>query len=131
MKRKILTDVELRAHWAKHHCASYCVEAGTIVTPAAKDFLREQGIALTEKSAAPAAGVMTRTPVPMRHGRPVYRNAATGEEMSDKPEDMTHLNGNVLVPKTHPRIEFRGRLDSLQARILALQLAAQEHGLGE
>ncbi len=35
-----------------------------------------------------------------------------------KPEHMTHLNGDTLVPKTHPAIAFRGQLDMLQAEIL-------------
>ena len=42
MKRKILTDVELRAHWSQTRCASCRVAPGTILTPAARDFLREQ-----------------------------------------------------------------------------------------
>lgn len=41
---------------------------------------------------------------------------------------MTHLRGNLLVPKTHPRIAFRGALDSLMARWLLVQLTAQEEG---
>lgn len=45
-----------------------------------------------------------------------------------KPEHMTHLHGNVLVPKTHPRIVLRGRLDSLEAEIVCLQLRAQRAG---
>ena len=39
-----------------------------------------------------------------------------------KPEHMTHLNGEVLVSKTHPRISFRGAMDSLEAEILLCQL---------
>ena len=31
-----------------------------------------------------------------------------GSVMTEKPEHMTHLHGDVLVPKTHPRIAFRG-----------------------
>jgi len=31
---------------------------------------------------------------------------------------MTHLNAEVLVSKTHPRIVFRGKLDSFQAELL-------------
>ena len=31
---------------------------------------------------------------------------------------MTQLTGNLLVPKTHPRIVFRGKLDSLEAALL-------------
>lgn len=35
-----------------------------------------------------------------------------------KPEHMTHLRAGELVPKTHPRIAFRGKLDSLEGEIL-------------
>jgi len=38
-----------------------------------------------------------------------------------KPEQMTHLDKDHLVAKTHPRIAFRGKLDSLQPEILLLQ----------
>ena len=50
-----------------------------------------------------------------------------------KPEHMTHLDGTTLVPKTHPRIVFRGKMDSLEARLLACRLAAPEYDreLGE
>ena len=39
---------------------------------------------------------------------------------ADKPEDMTHLRAEELVPKTHPVIAFRGMLDLLQAEMLLL-----------
>lgn len=123
MKRKLLTDIELRSRWSRDRAASFCVGEGTILTPAARDFIREQGI---ELRFTPAAEVMTRAPIPFRNGKPVYQDAATGEELTKKPEDMTHLRGNLLVPKTHPRIEFRGRLDSLMAQILGVQLVADE-----
>ena len=52
---------------------------------------------------------------------------------TEKPEEMTNLNGDVLVPKTHPVIRFRGQLDGLQAEMLlcgkqypALQPALEE-----
>ena len=37
---------------------------------------------------------------------------------TEKPEHMTHLNGDTLVSKTDPAIRFRGQLDGLQAEIL-------------
>ena len=39
---------------------------------------------------------------------------------------MTHLNGDVLVLKTHPRIAFRGAMDSLEAELLLCQLNGGE-----
>lgn len=41
-----------------------------------------------------------------------------GGYVDEKPEHMTHLYGNVLVPKTHPRIQFRGAVDTLEAALL-------------
>ena len=35
-----------------------------------------------------------------------------------KPENMTHLNAQTLVEKTHPRIRFRGMVDLLEGEIL-------------
>lgn len=37
---------------------------------------------------------------------------------------MTHLRGNILVPKTHPRIAFRGGIDTLEAELLLCAQAA-------
>lgn len=48
--------------------------------------------------------------------------AAMQIKKQDKPEHMTHLNGEILVSKTHPRIAFRGAMDSLEAEILLCQL---------
>ena len=56
-----------------------------------------------------------------------------GGVMTEKPEHMTHLHGDVLVPKTHPRIAFRGAMDTLEAELLLAQQAAPrwETELGE
>ena len=55
-----------------------------------------------------------------------YRVLATGERLSDKPEDLTHLvDDESLVPKTHPRIALRGKLDLLQSQLLDAQVAGR------
>ena len=67
---------------------------------------------------------MIRTPLPDRGSR-TFVDAATGLPLGrEKPEEMTHLRGNQLVKKTHPRIAFRGQLDSLEAAILEAQALA-------
>ncbi len=50
----------------------------------------------------------------------------SGAVLTEKPEYMTHLNGDVLVPKTHPRIRFRGAVDNLEAALLLCQKAVPE-----
>lgn len=52
----------------------------------------------------------------------------TGAYYMEKPEHMTQLHGNTLVPKDHPRIVFRGKLDSLQSMIVLAQVQIAERG---
>lgn len=74
---------------------------GDHLTPSARMWLCRDGVEIvTEMEDLPAAGAPQDV---CEHG---------------KPEDMTHLNAQTMVPKTHPRIRFRGMLDQLQAEIL-------------
>ena len=60
-----------------------------------------------------------RIPIlPAEAAKPERYRLLTGGYCEEKPEHMTHLNGDVLVPKTHPRIAFRGKIDCLQAELL-------------
>lgn len=79
---------------------------GDCLTPGARDFLTRQRIQLL--SAAQA--------------KPEAYRLLSGGYIREKPEHMTHLNGDVLVPKTHPRIAFRGVMDTLQAEMILCQL---------
>lgn len=73
---------------------------GDQLTPSARDFLSSQRVQILN------------TP-------PSGRYKLLGGGYTDKkPEHMTHLNGDVLVPKTHPVIRFRGSLDRLQSELL-------------
>ena len=66
-----------------------------------------------------------RIPVlPAQQAKPAVYRLHSGAVLEKKPEHMTHLNAEILVPKTHPRIRFRGGMDSLEA---ALLLAAAEN----
>jgi ethanolamine utilization cobalamin adenosyltransferase len=79
---------------------------GDRLTPGARDFLTQQNIQIL--SAAEA--------------KPQEYRLLGGGFIREKPEHMTHLNGDVLVLKTHPRIVFRGAMDTLQAEIILCQL---------
>lgn len=53
---------------------------------------------------------------------------SNGRTWEEKPEEMTQLFGNRLVPKDHPRIQFRGRLDWLQGEVVLAQAEMVERG---
>ncbi len=83
----------------------FLAKADTL-TPGARDFLSRERIQIL-----PAEEAKIDT----------YR-LLSGGVMTEKPEHMTHLHGNVLVEKTHPRIAFRGAIDTLEAEIMLCQL---------
>ncbi len=78
---------------------------GDTLTPGARDYLTRERIEIRSADQAKMEE---------------YR-LLSGGFLREKPEDMTHLQGNILVRKDHPRIVFRGELDSLQGEILFLQ----------
>lgn len=86
---------------------------GDQLTSAARDFLNRERIEILPAEQA---------------GTDRYR-LLTGGYLEEKPEHMTHLYGDTLVCKTHPRIVFRGKMDTLEAELLLCQLA-QERLLG-
>ena len=64
--------------------------------------------------------------LPAEQAKPEKYRLLTGGFTEEKPEHMTHLNGEVLVRKDHPRIAFRGKMDTLEAELILCQLAAPE-----
>ena len=66
-----------------------------------------------------------RIPIlPAAQAKPERWRLLTGGFLEGKPEYLTHLNGEVLVPKTHPRITFRGEMDTLESVLILCQLNA-------
>ena len=69
-----------------------------------------------------------RIPVlPGQQAKPDEYRLQNGAMLSEKPEHMTHLNAEYLVEKTHPRIAFRGGMDSLES--ILLLAAAEAEGI--
>lgn len=64
--------------------------------------------------------------LPAEEARPERYRLVGGGFTEEKPEHMTHLNAQVLVPKTHPRILFRGKMDSLEAELILCQQTAEK-----
>lgn len=122
----LLTEAELRERLKAENLEAmteYRVEPGTIVTPSAKAFLSDNKIRLvTGGSAQGDNGNLPAFQKPARY-ESVY-----GGWFDEKPENMTALRGTKLVNKTHPVVRFRGRMDSMDARVLAAQFALQKLG---
>ena len=81
------------------------------LTPSARDFLQKERIEI----------------LPAHMAKPQRYILTNGAYLEEKPEHFTHLRGNILVPKTHPIIAFRGAMDNLQAELLLSQQVAPVH----
>ena len=91
--------------------------AGDRLTSAARDYLNRERIAI----------------VPAAQAKITRYKGVDGCVYEEKPEHMTQLQGDLLVPKTHPRIRFRGKLDSLESELVLaiLELPEMEKELSE
>lgn len=85
---------------------------GDRLTPSAREWLRQEHIDI----------------LPAQLARPTEYKTVFGATLLKKPEHMTHLVGNLLVMKDHPRIRFRGMVDSLEAEILLTMHGAKSAG---
>lgn len=131
---RAITEDALRTELRNTQPEVYYIPEGKILTPAAREYLQQRKIKIAKEGeqpkvspAAPAAPAaqMSTAAAP----RPKYVDHVTGAFYMEKPEHMTQLCGNILVPKNHPRILFRGKLDSLQAQVVMAQVLIMEGGM--
>lgn len=86
-----------------------------LVTPSAKSYLNEHNISIKSKDE------LKEHSIKECENTGGEFNTLFGAKLNNKPEHMTHLRGNTLVFKSHPRIAFRGAIDSLESKIIVLQ----------
>lgn len=132
---KVLTEADLRQELKKMGpVTSYKVQPDTILTPAARSFLNEKriNIVFQDKKEQKHEVLHDNNDSEKNTLRDGPNNESgkflllsSGMKTDKKPEAFTHLTGNKLVPKTHPRIKLRGKVDSLEAYIIMAQTAAQ------
>ncbi len=129
---KLITEQDLRAEIGGKELCSYRVERGTIVTPSARQYLTDRKIELVVGEEAKIPSLAPPAPASSEADSVAPRKprfiGPDGGSFTDKPEHLTHISGNRLVTKGHPRIAFRGRMDSLQSKIIELQARAVELG---
>ena len=80
----------------------FYLAAGDRLTPGARDWLARERVEI----------------LPASQAKPETYRLLNGAEILEKPEEMTHLRDDVLVMKNHPRIRFRGAMDTLEAELL-------------
>jgi ethanolamine utilization cobalamin adenosyltransferase len=133
IRLKVITEVILRSELRASEPEVYYVEKGCLLSPAAREYLQQRKIKVANacneeptKTVRSESGITVEKPEPTSVPSAKFIDYETDAYYTEKPEHMTHLYGNVLVPKNHPRIVFRGKLDSLQALIVLDQTILAE-----
>lgn len=128
---KVLTEAILRKELKERVPSKYLVDKNVIITPSAKQYLREQKIQLIIEDMAEECEIedsrkkgnkYKELETPTEKILPKYFSYYSGGALENKPEHMTQIYGNKLVFKDDPRIILRGKLDSLQSKIMELQV---------
>ena len=105
----LLTEKEVRDNIRNRNGKRiFYLGKGDQLSSTARDFLNRERIEI----------------LPAEQAKPERYLLLNGGCIEEKPEHMTHLNGEYLVPKNHPRILFRGKLDTLEAELILCQLAS-------
>ena len=146
----VITESVLRSDFKKQVPKVLEVKKSDILTPSAKQYLREKGVELkmvdeakeqdayacetdANEGAKPTYKTNDYKPFEvMDQGfQPKFVSDYDGGMYEKKPEYMTHLYGNRLVFKDDARIVFRGKLDSFQSQILSLQIGLMKLGMNQ
>lgn len=115
-----ITEDYLRDTYGLAHGSEVQLPEGCRLTPSAQALLSERKITIRYVNeqgevfvAVDESDAVTKVhPLKTNNQRPGNGCWACGSDVQEKPSFMTHLNDQVLVPKNHPRIAFRGKIDS-------------------
>lgn len=129
---KVITEAMLRDELRCSEPEVYYIPEGKMLSPAAREYLQQRKIKISKEPQKSETNEPKATEKPAAAVEPSgcgrYVDAASGAYYNAKPEHMTQLHGNILVPKDDPRILFRGKLDSLQAMIVLYQAVLNSQG---
>lgn len=120
----VLTESELRAQLKNKKLDKYVVTPEVLITPSARQYLKDRNIELVVEEKIEEVKEEPKGEIKDNRMLPKYKCTYSGGFFEKKPEYMTQLYGNKLVYKDHPRIILRGRIDSLEAKILEVQILA-------
>lgn len=132
----VLTESSIRSLLGREDLKKlkkFKIKKGDIITPSAKSYLAEHSIELVyvEKDVEKEEVKEEVKIIEVQKEKEYKYKTVFGAELEVKPEHMTHLVGNLLVFKDHKRIIFRGKIDSLEAKILEIQIICFKLGMNK
>lgn len=122
----LLTEERVRAMSNNGTRGPVVVTREDVLTPSARSWLQEHRVEVVYPQGGADGGPSAEGSGARGTGAK-YRTLF-GAGLEEKPEHMTHLKGNILVFKDHPRIVFRGFIDLLEGEIALCQQVCVREG---
>lgn len=127
-----ITESWLRQEFGLAHGSEIHLPYNAKLTPSASQLLNERKIRIKyidedgqvyieEEPIKNEPHLTSVHPLTGGNQRPENQCAVCSSEVAQKTELLTLLDDKLLVPKTHPRISFRGKLDTLIAQTIVVQ----------
>ncbi|WP_211824993.1 hypothetical protein [Kistimonas asteriae] len=132
----VVTEARIRSEYRKAAFTTFEVELKDIITPSARQFIQDKGIALVIRGQDDVTPVEeSLIPATVDEGdnsaaapTPHFICDYTGGMFTEKPDCMAVLGDNRLVLLTDPRIALQEQFDRLQADMLCMQVDCAESG---
>lgn len=148
---ELITESKLRELYKKGELDCLRINNDSLITPSARQYIRDKKIeVITEnedaaaeqqpQSTAQSEAAAENNQDQISKGRAKvekstsdfkYQSYYTGASFKEKPEAMTQIFGRELVYKDHPIIEFRGKIDNMQSKILEVMLLIAKDNLDQ
>lgn len=134
----VITESELRELWRDGKNPLPAFPLSTRFSPAAKDFLKDHNLKIqfqtAEQNPNPQSKITNPqwdkpASFPIVFTGPLPVCAVCGQPLERKPDHMTQLDAGYFASKTHPRIKFRGQIDSLHALVMLVAAEARRYQL--
>lgn len=130
----LITEAELRELWRDGQNPLPAFPNGTRFSPSAQDFLKAHQLDVQFEDTAPTGLPQPKewnkpATFPVVFSGPVPVCMVCGQPLPHKPDHMTQLDAGHFAAKTHPRIKFRGQLDSLHAWVMLAAAEARGYNL--
>lgn len=129
----VLTESEVRKQVGGKELTEFYVQKGRIITPSAKSYLKDRNIVLKYVDSLDEIQKANEKEAKKETEKEKKYKYVTvfGANLDEKPEHMTSLRGNLLVFKDHKTIVLRGKIDSLESKILETQILCQKNDMNK
>lgn len=131
----VISETYLKQHFGLNTNGEICLPKGCELSSGARALLQERNIHIRYINERGEVFIEDNEqkvhPLKLSNTIPDCHCVLCGSALQDKPAYMTHLDDKNLVPKNHPRIQFRGEIDAVTCECVEIQCLFAENNIAQ